>query len=106
VRGDRLGITTPASGARKPIQIQVEALRNWEPSAPFLAGRGFAALPEEPVAKSEQGQGEATWRDADLKRAIAVAEKSGLQSYRVEITPDGTILIVVGQAQDSGSGDD
>lgn len=38
----------------------------------------------------------AQWRQADVKRAIAAAGKAGLQNYRVEIAPDGTISIVVG----------
>lgn len=38
----------------------------------------------------------AQWRQADVKRAIAAAEKAGLPSYRIEIAPDGTITIVVG----------
>jgi len=36
------------------------------------------------------------WRQTDLKRAIAAAEKAGLSNYRIEIGPDGTIAIVVG----------
>ena len=39
----------------------------------------------------------ARWRQTDLKRAIAAAEKAGLKDYRVEIAPDGTISIVVGK---------
>lgn len=35
------------------------------------------------------------WRQSDVARAIGVAKKAGLQSYRVEIAPDGTISIVV-----------
>lgn len=36
------------------------------------------------------------WRERDLKRAIAVAQQAGLEAYRVEIAPDGTISVVVG----------
>lgn len=36
------------------------------------------------------------WRQVDVKRAIAAAEKAGLDDYRIEIAPDGTISIVVG----------
>ncbi len=43
--------------------------------------------------KARRGPG---WRDDDLKRAVDVAEKAGLRSYRVEIAADGTITIVVG----------
>jgi len=37
----------------------------------------------------------AHWRQSDVKRAIGAAEEAGLQNYRVEIAPDGTIAIVV-----------
>ncbi len=36
------------------------------------------------------------WCDDTLKRAIAAAEDAGLSAYRIEIGPDGTIAIVVG----------
>ena len=93
-----MGIATFAAKGRKSIQIQAGALRHWQPSAPFLAARGFAILPDEPVMDRQEDKPHpgAGWRDADLKRAIAVAEKAGLQSYRVEIAADGTISIVVG----------
>lgn len=38
----------------------------------------------------------AQWREADVKRALAAAEKARLRSYRVDISPNGTISIVVG----------
>lgn len=38
------------------------------------------------------------WREADIKRAIAAAQKARLRSYRVDILADGTISIVVGTA--------
>lgn len=38
----------------------------------------------------------AQWSEADVERAIAAAEQAGLGTYRVEISPDGTIAIVVG----------
>lgn len=43
------------------------------------------------------------WRERDLQRAIEVAKRSGVTAYRVELAPDGTIAIVVGQ-QDRRSG--
>ena len=36
------------------------------------------------------------WSDADLRRAIGAAQTAGLECYRVEIAPDGTITIIVG----------
>jgi len=45
---------------------------------------------------SDDDTADQRWREADLARAIAAAEKAGLRAYRVEIAPDGTIAIVVG----------
>jgi hypothetical protein len=38
------------------------------------------------------------WSDADLDRALAAAERAGLKAYRIEISPDGAIAIVVGSS--------
>jgi hypothetical protein len=43
----------------------------------------------------------ARWRQSDLKRAIAAAEKAGLQAYRVDVSPDGTISIIVGAPEET-----
>lgn len=40
----------------------------------------------------------ARFTQADVSRAISAAEKARLRSYRIDITPDGTISIVVGTA--------
>lgn len=37
------------------------------------------------------------WRETDLRRAIGAAKRAGLRFYSVEIAPDGTISIVVGE---------
>ena len=37
------------------------------------------------------------WHEEDIARAIAIAREAGLESYRVEIAPDGTISIIVGE---------
>ena len=42
-----------------------------------------------------------TWRQSDVKRALAAAQQAGLDSYRVEVTPDGTISIIVGMPADT-----
>ena len=47
-------------------------------------------------AGPEEARRRTPWRQADVRRAIAAAEKAGLTDYRVEIAPDGTISIVVG----------
>lgn len=39
----------------------------------------------------------ARFREADVKRAVSGAKRSGLAIARVEIEPDGTIAIIVGQ---------
>jgi len=52
-------------------------------------------MPEEATTRSNRT---GSWRQADVKRAIAAAEQAGLRDYRVEIAPDGTIAIVVGKA--------
>ena len=40
----------------------------------------------------------ARFTEADVKRAVSGAAKSGAREYRVELLPDGTISIVVGAA--------
>jgi hypothetical protein len=42
-------------------------------------------------------KGSATFKKADVTRAIDAARKSGLDIGRVEVTKDGTISIVVGK---------
>jgi hypothetical protein len=60
----------------------------------------FAPLPDvgQTGEQVEFARAQGHWREADLKRAIAVAEKAGLTAYRIEIEPDGTIVIIVGPA--------
>ena len=58
------------------------------------------AIPEDCVSdldKSSAKLRRGHWRERDLQRAIAVAKRSGVTAYRVEIAPDGTISIVVGE---------
>ena len=50
-------------------------------------------------APADDAAPEPRWNDADLERAIAVAERAGLRGYRIEIAPDGTISIVVGSPE-------
>ena len=44
-----------------------------------------------------KGATKGSWKQKDAERAIAAAEQAGLKSYRIEIAPDGTIAIVVGE---------
>jgi hypothetical protein len=92
-------IATEDAKERRPIQVRAEILRHGAAPAPYCAWQGFAMMTDDAAAASSEGLGHkaACWRDADLKRAIAIAEESGLRSYRVEIGPDGTISIIVGE---------
>jgi len=56
---------------------------------------GFV-MPDDGEAADRDEAPRAQWRQADVRRAIAAAEKAGLSAYRIEIAPDGTIAIVVG----------
>lgn len=40
----------------------------------------------------------ASFREADLKRAIAATAKAGVRHYRVDIQPNGVISVVIGAA--------
>jgi len=40
----------------------------------------------------------ASFREADLKRAICATEKAGVRNYRVEVGVDGTIAVIIGVA--------
>ncbi len=85
--------TKPGRG-REPIQVQAQVLREWQADTPpvSLGGFGFTA----PTATSSGPErGKTAWRKADLKRALSVAQEAGLTSYRVEISPDGMITIIV-----------
>ena len=54
---------------------------------------GHTFMPDD---ASRTNKGKAQWREPDVTRAISAAEKAGLELYRVELAPDGTISIVVG----------
>jgi hypothetical protein len=80
------------------FQIRAQSLRGWKGVALASALSGFGVVPGEAMMQSS---GDETprkgWRQADVKRAIGAAEQAGLTNYRVEIAPDGTITIVVGE---------
>lgn len=87
-----------------PIQIRAQLLRSQEFAPQSGALAAFAIVPDvlgdadnaDPVQRGP-------WRQSDVKRAIAAAEQAGLESYRVEIAPDGTISIVVGAPADTAA---
>jgi hypothetical protein len=57
------------------------------------ASRHGAGAPEGAAGQSGRKK---RWRQADVERAVAAAEQAGLESYRVEVAPDGTISVIVG----------
>jgi hypothetical protein len=42
-------------------------------------------------------RGDCTFRQRDLTAALKAAEKSGAKVARVEVKPDGTIVVVMGE---------
>lgn len=90
-----MSVATPVSRRHDAIQVRAEVLRHV--TIPLGAMSGFPLMADESASPEmdpfRTGQ---DWRESDLKRAIAVAEEAGLRAYRVEIAPDGTITIIVG----------
>ena len=85
------------AGPGAEIQIRAQCLHGIDDSVNANAFMGTAvgrhiASATRPKAKP----GKCQWRERDLQRAIAVARRSKLLNYRVELAPDGTISIVVG----------
>ncbi|HEY7806737.1 MAG TPA: hypothetical protein VIC34_06000 [Croceibacterium sp.] len=86
-----------------PIQIKAQVLRRWPLVGHARTIGPFALVPDEgphPPSRGESGD-KGRWRQSDIKRAIAAAKQAGLESYRVEIAPDGTISIIVGAPSDT-----
>ena len=81
-----------------PFHIKAQILRQaqLEPAAAlgvFAERTGGADVPS-PTARPT---GKAGWRQSDVKRVLAAAGQAGLHSYRVEVAPDGTISLIVGE---------
>jgi len=56
-------------------------------------------------------RGDCTFRQRDLKAALKAAEQSGAKVARVEVRPDGTIVVIMGEpapatAPENGIGTD
>lgn len=84
-------------GPEIPYQIRAQMLRDGKHRAPPGLLLGGAPMPDYAATPShEKAPGKGQWRQSDVRRAIAAAEQAGLELYRVEIAPDGTISIVVG----------
>lgn len=85
------------------ISIRAQFLHEWQDQAQACASSGFIAMTDETTITQIPAATTGRWRQADVKRAINAAEQAGLQHYRVEIAPDGTLSIVVGAASPEGS---
>ena len=86
-----------------PIQIRSQFLRQWQPDGDVSAAGAFASMVEAPerCSGASEAHPPGHWRQRDVKRAIGAAEQAGLASYRVEVAPDGTISIIVGDLTDT-----
>jgi hypothetical protein len=80
-----------------PFHIRSQILRQSQ-LEPATALGVFTPRAEEgvPAPAGAEMSGRGRWRQSDVKRAVAAAEQAGLEAYRVEVAPDGTISIVVG----------
>ncbi len=78
-----------------PITIRAQFLADWQDKAGCVGGSGYTMPLESPAEAAAPARGH--WRQSDVKRAIAAAQQAGLAHYRVEIAPDGTLAIVVGE---------
>ena len=90
-----------------PIQIKAQMLRRWPRGGHADVVGPFAIMPDDGAGAPEETAGgpRKPWRQSDVRRAVAAAEQAGLQSYRVEIAPDGTISIIVGAPSDTADPD-
>ncbi len=83
-------------GGQTPIQVRAQVLCETPEGAHAAGIADFAMIPDAAAMAAVAGR-KARWRQADVKRAIGAAEQAGLHCYRVDIAPDGTISIVVGE---------
>jgi len=75
------------------IRIKAQVLRDW-PVQDALGPIDSAPATPGPANPAQHGDGR--WTEAEVKRAVACAQAAGLTSYRIELSPDGTVSIVVG----------
>ena len=88
-----------------PFHIKAQILRQSQ-LEPATALGVFEPRAAAEGSNSGQSGARKSWRQSDVKRALAAAEQAGLDSYRVEIAPDGTIAIVVGIPEETAAGSD
>lgn len=84
------------TGRIAPLHIRSTAIKGAGSSLRIVAGAGMAAFPLNIAEQAPAPVKRGAWRERDLRRALAVARCARLRDYRVEIAPDGTISIVVG----------
>jgi hypothetical protein len=76
------------------FRIQAHLLRRWISADPKNTVEAEALAADEPTACADTDSSEA--KDANLERAIEIAKEAGLENYRVELSPDGKVTIIVG----------
>ncbi len=86
-----------------PFAIRAQFLREWQDGVKLGQVPGFELMPNITDIAGAAPIRKRAWRQADVRRAIGAAQQAGLQQYRVEIGPDGTIAIVVGTASPEGA---
>jgi len=99
IAGDAAAAGQPGN----PVTIRAQFLQDWQEGGGVTndASPSGAAFSVELLLPPARTAGH--WRQSDVKRAITAAEQAGLQHYRVEIAPDGTLAIVVGGSVAEGS---
>jgi hypothetical protein len=90
-----------------PFHIKAQVLRQSQ-LEPGAALGIFEPRAEKGASSSGEAQisGKRHWRQSEVKRMIAAAEQAGLESYRVELAPDGTLSIIVGAPEQTAGTDD
>jgi hypothetical protein len=88
-----------------PFHIKAQILRQaqLEPAAALGAFEPRAADGDGAPSATSDKRATRHWRQSEVKRAIAAAEQAGLEAYRVEVAPDGTIAIIVGAPADTAA---
>lgn len=69
-------------GRETPIQLRAELLQCMDGDVSATPAR--------------LSQRRCQWSERDLRRAITIAKRAGLRRFQVEITPQGSISLVVG----------
>jgi hypothetical protein len=89
-----------------PFHVKAQVLRKAQLEPKAALGTFDARVAEGDPISPTGSAGRGRWRQSDVKRALAAAEQAGLSSYRVEVAPDGTISIVVGDPLETAANPD